>query len=192
MPYRVLYAGFIAGVCGQNPPGLASGALWLHEIKHDGFRVIARKKGALVRPGNDLTYRFPLIVKTLAPRRSRSCITEPRCRASAVRRGSWWRPTAGTQNSFFGSGRAPLEPRAPIEPIRRVDVCFSNRPPGVKRLDRFGAARVYGPRDRVQRRTSSAHSEIRRMHPAHARSSGSETSLRSRSLAGLHHRYARI
>jgi hypothetical protein len=37
----------------------------LHEIKHDGFRVIARKDGPRVRlysrPGNDLTHRFPLI-----------------------------------------------------------------------------------------------------------------------------------
>jgi len=40
----------------------------LHEIKHDGFRVIARKEGKRVklysRPGNDLTYRFPLIVES--------------------------------------------------------------------------------------------------------------------------------
>ena len=38
--------------------------LWLHEVKHDGFRVIARKAGERVklysRPGNDLTWRFPL------------------------------------------------------------------------------------------------------------------------------------
>jgi len=38
----------------------------LHEIKHNGFRVIARKDGKRVRlysrPGNDLTKRFPLIV----------------------------------------------------------------------------------------------------------------------------------
>ena len=43
------------------------GGLWLHEIKHDGFRVIARKEEARVklysRPGNDLTGRFPLIVE---------------------------------------------------------------------------------------------------------------------------------
>jgi bifunctional non-homologous end joining protein LigD len=48
------------------PPGDG----WLHEIKHDGFRIIARKTGAQVRlysrPGNDLTRRFPLIVETLA------------------------------------------------------------------------------------------------------------------------------
>jgi bifunctional non-homologous end joining protein LigD len=48
----------------QQPP---SGDAWLHEIKHDGFRVIARKDGARVRlysrPGYDLTRRFPLIVE---------------------------------------------------------------------------------------------------------------------------------
>jgi ATP-dependent DNA ligase len=49
-------------------------------IKHDGFRIIARKKGAQVRlysrPGNDLTRRFPLIVETLARLRSRSCFID--------------------------------------------------------------------------------------------------------------------
>jgi bifunctional non-homologous end joining protein LigD len=61
----------------QQPP---SGDAWLHEIKHDGFRVIARKDGTRVRlysrPGNDLTYRFTLIVESLAQLRSRSCIID--------------------------------------------------------------------------------------------------------------------
>jgi bifunctional non-homologous end joining protein LigD len=52
----------------------------LHEIKHDGFRVIARKEGTRVklysRPGNDLTDRFPLIVEALAKLRPRSCIID--------------------------------------------------------------------------------------------------------------------
>ena len=56
------------------------GETWLHEIKHDGFRVIARKVGNRVglyrRPGNDLTYRFPLIVEALAHLRSKSCIID--------------------------------------------------------------------------------------------------------------------
>jgi bifunctional non-homologous end joining protein LigD len=60
-----------------QPP---SGDAWLHEIKHDGFRVIARKDSARVRlysrPGNDLTYRFPLIVEALGRLRSRSCIID--------------------------------------------------------------------------------------------------------------------
>jgi bifunctional non-homologous end joining protein LigD len=52
----------------------------LHEIKHDGFRIIARKSGSRVklysRPGNDFTHRFPLIVEALARLRSRSCIID--------------------------------------------------------------------------------------------------------------------
>jgi bifunctional non-homologous end joining protein LigD len=59
---------------------LPSGRPWLHEIKHDGFRVIARKDGDRVRlysrPGNDMTRRFPLIVDVLARLRSRSCIVD--------------------------------------------------------------------------------------------------------------------
>jgi hypothetical protein len=39
----------------------------LIEIKHDGFRIIARKSGWQVRPysrpGNDFTRRFPLIAQ---------------------------------------------------------------------------------------------------------------------------------
>ena len=30
----------------MKAPKPPSGALWLHEIKHDGFRVIARKEDA--------------------------------------------------------------------------------------------------------------------------------------------------
>ena len=49
----------------------------MHEIKHDGFRIITPKNGAQVRPysrpGNDLTDRFSLIVEAMARLRSRSC-----------------------------------------------------------------------------------------------------------------------
>jgi bifunctional non-homologous end joining protein LigD len=52
----------IASLRARSPP-ICSGELWLHEIKHDGFRVVARKDGNRVklysRPGNDLTKRFP-------------------------------------------------------------------------------------------------------------------------------------
>ena len=48
---------------------LPSGGLWIHEIKHDGFRIIARKDGERVtlysRPGNDFTRRFPPIARAL-------------------------------------------------------------------------------------------------------------------------------
>ena len=50
------------------------------KIKHDGFRVIARKDGKQAklysRAGNDLTDRFPLIVDALTDLRSRSCMID--------------------------------------------------------------------------------------------------------------------
>jgi bifunctional non-homologous end joining protein LigD len=77
---RALPAGFIAPCLPTSAAQPPSGDGWLHEIKHDGFRVIARKDGERVklysRPGNDLTYRFPLIVEALAKLRSRSCIID--------------------------------------------------------------------------------------------------------------------
>ena len=46
---RNLPAGFIPPCLPMKAPKPPSGALWLHEIKHDGFRVIARKDGARVK-----------------------------------------------------------------------------------------------------------------------------------------------
>jgi bifunctional non-homologous end joining protein LigD len=73
-------AGFIAPCLPTKTSTPPSGALWLHEIKHDGFRIIARKSDGPVRlysrPGNDMTYRFPLIVESVARLRSRSCIID--------------------------------------------------------------------------------------------------------------------
>jgi bifunctional non-homologous end joining protein LigD len=61
----------------KEPP---CGGLWWHEIKHDGFRIIARKDGSRVRlftrNGRDFTHRFPLIVDALTGLRSRSCILD--------------------------------------------------------------------------------------------------------------------
>ena len=60
-----------------QPP---TGEAWLHEIKHDGFRVVARKDGDRVRlysrPGKGLTYRFTQIVEALGRLRSHSCIID--------------------------------------------------------------------------------------------------------------------
>jgi ATP-dependent DNA ligase len=79
-PPRTLPAGFIAPCLPTSAPQPPSGEEWLHEIKHDGFRVIARKSDERVRlysrPGNDLTDRFPLIVNALAQLRPRSCIID--------------------------------------------------------------------------------------------------------------------
>jgi ATP-dependent DNA ligase len=82
MPSRLrpLPAGFVVPCLPTRAPRPPYGAIWLHEIKHDGFRVIARKEGKRVRlyssPGNDLTHRFPLIVHALGHLRPRSCIID--------------------------------------------------------------------------------------------------------------------
>src|ERR1700748_2402387 len=80
MLQRTFPAGFIAPCLPTKTDKLPSGSQWLHEIKHDGFRVVARKDGDRVRlysrPGNDLTYRFTLIVETVVRLRPRSCIID--------------------------------------------------------------------------------------------------------------------
>jgi bifunctional non-homologous end joining protein LigD len=73
----ILPAGFVAPCLLTKTDTLPSGSVWLHEIKHDGFCIIARKDGAQVtlysRPGNNFSRRFPLIIEALASLRSRSC-----------------------------------------------------------------------------------------------------------------------
>jgi bifunctional non-homologous end joining protein LigD len=47
-----------------------AGPDWIHEIKHDGFRIMARRDAAGVRlisrHGNDFTARFPLAAAAVA------------------------------------------------------------------------------------------------------------------------------
>ena len=68
-----LPAGFIPPCLPMKAPKPPSGVLWLHEIKHDGFRVVARKDGERVRlysrPGNDLSSRRGFISGLLEWRR---------------------------------------------------------------------------------------------------------------------------
>jgi bifunctional non-homologous end joining protein LigD len=53
-----------------------SGADWVHEIKHDGYRLIVRRDGPTVRPftrrGYDWTERYPAIAGAAAKLRARS------------------------------------------------------------------------------------------------------------------------
>jgi bifunctional non-homologous end joining protein LigD len=52
----------------DRPP---AGPGWLHEVKHDGFRILARKQGARIqiwtRRGADFTDRFVRIVEAVRP-----------------------------------------------------------------------------------------------------------------------------
>ena len=57
-----------------------SGPGWLHEIKHDGFRIIARRDSAgvrlITRNGNDFTNRFPIIVAAVTTLPGRSFLID--------------------------------------------------------------------------------------------------------------------
>jgi bifunctional non-homologous end joining protein LigD len=57
-----------------------SGPGWIHEIKHDGFRILARRGpvGArLITPnGNDFTHRFPFIEMAVKSLPVRSCLID--------------------------------------------------------------------------------------------------------------------
>ena len=50
----------------------------IHEIKHDGFRIMARRDAAgvrlITRNGNDFTRRFPLAAAAVAALPGRSCL----------------------------------------------------------------------------------------------------------------------
>ena len=57
-----------------------SGPGWLHEIKHDGFRILARRDRAGVRlftrNANDFTDRFPFIATAVAELPVKSCLID--------------------------------------------------------------------------------------------------------------------
>jgi bifunctional non-homologous end joining protein LigD len=61
----------------KEPP---SGPEWIHEIKHDGFRILARREAARVRlytrNGYDYTARFPKFAATVESLRVRSCVLD--------------------------------------------------------------------------------------------------------------------
>jgi ATP-dependent DNA ligase len=73
-------SGFIEPCLPTNSPQPPIGTAWVHEIKHDGIRVMALRTDNGVRlysrRGNDLTRRFPLIVEAVARLRIRSCILD--------------------------------------------------------------------------------------------------------------------
>ena len=61
----------------KKPP---TGSNWLHEIKHDGFRIMALRDAdgvrLITRNGNDFTRRFPLAAAGVAALPVRSCLID--------------------------------------------------------------------------------------------------------------------
>ena len=61
----------------EHPP---VGPGWLHELKHDGYRLMARRNAAgvrlLTRSGHDWTGRYPLIVEAMEALRVATCLID--------------------------------------------------------------------------------------------------------------------
>jgi bifunctional non-homologous end joining protein LigD len=61
----------------DRPP---SGPGWVHEIKHDGYRIIARRDGAgvrlITRNGHAFTERYPKVAAALDRLPCRSCVID--------------------------------------------------------------------------------------------------------------------
>jgi bifunctional non-homologous end joining protein LigD len=76
VPRRILPAGFVEPcipTLAAKPP---AGPDWVHEIKHDGYRLIVRRDGKAVRlftrRGYDWTDRYPAIAAAAAKLRAKS------------------------------------------------------------------------------------------------------------------------
>jgi len=61
----------------KQPP---VGPGWIHEIKHDGYRIMARRDAGgtrlLTRKGNDFTSRFPQVAAAVSALPVRSCLID--------------------------------------------------------------------------------------------------------------------
>jgi ATP dependent DNA ligase domain len=113
----------------NRPP---SGSGWLHEIKHDGYRLMARRDPVgirlITRRGNDWSERFPLVVEAVNHLKVRSCLIDGEvvccdehgldastsCDAAATRRSpssmpstcsSWTARTCGANRSRYARRR---------------------------------------------------------------------------------------
>jgi bifunctional non-homologous end joining protein LigD len=61
----------------KKPP---SGPGWIHEIKHDGFRIMGRRDAAgprlITRNGHDFSERFPFITMAIGGLSANSCLID--------------------------------------------------------------------------------------------------------------------
>ena len=72
---RIRTDGFVDPCIPSRAPKPPSGSDWVHEIKHDGYRLIVRREGEVVRlftrRGYDWTERYPAIANAAAKLKAR-------------------------------------------------------------------------------------------------------------------------
>src|SRR5271163_1134135 len=71
---KALASGFVPPCIPSRAHKPPSGPDWVHEIKHDGYRLIVRRdgRGLFTRRGYDWTDRYPAIAVAAAKLRARS------------------------------------------------------------------------------------------------------------------------
>ena len=77
---RVVPDGFVEPCLPSPADKPPSGPDWVHEIKHDGYRLMARRDPVgirlLTRNGHDWSPRYPLIVEAVNALKVRSCLID--------------------------------------------------------------------------------------------------------------------
>jgi bifunctional non-homologous end joining protein LigD len=82
MSQRTYPSGFIEPCLPSPADKPPSGPDWIHEIKHDGYRLMARRDPIaisvrlLTRNGHDWSSRYPLIVEAVQALKVRSCLID--------------------------------------------------------------------------------------------------------------------
>jgi bifunctional non-homologous end joining protein LigD len=79
-PFRLRPVGFIDPCLPSTAAQPPSGSGWLHEIKHDGYRLMAKRVGERVRlftrNGNDWSELFPAVVRAVEQLNISSCLID--------------------------------------------------------------------------------------------------------------------
>jgi hypothetical protein len=93
---------------GSGEPGSPD---WVHEIKHDGYRLVARRDPIgirlITRNGRDWSPRYPLIVEAVNRLKVRSCLVDGEARWGwkASCRSGWARATSQAAPAIGSSSR---------------------------------------------------------------------------------------
>src|SRR3954469_13730151 len=73
-------ASFIEPCLPSSAPKAPGGPNWIHEIKHDGYRLMARRDPVgirlITRRGNNWTQRYPLVAEAVNHLKVRSCLID--------------------------------------------------------------------------------------------------------------------
>jgi bifunctional non-homologous end joining protein LigD len=79
-PFRLRPVGFIEPCLPSTAAKPPSGPGWLHEIKHDGYRIMAWRAAdrvrLLTRNRSDFGERFPLVTEAIGGLPARSCVID--------------------------------------------------------------------------------------------------------------------